>query len=105
MKVRPDDFMLFFYLNEQVDTEDFFRGFLCNMILVKASDAHICFNLMLSIFHDIGISSCLSQSSTPTTSSRSGTHNGNAATYSTTKVTAPSIAYIATLVSRESDNF
>lgn len=79
-KARPDDFPLFLYMNEQVDSEDLFRGFLRNMILVKG---------YLHVFRG---------PSAATNSSRSGTRKGNAATHSITKVTVPSIAYIATLI-------
>ncbi|KAG2039773.1 hypothetical protein BDR03DRAFT_859536, partial [Suillus americanus] len=77
-KARSDDFPLFLYSDEQVDTEDLFRGFLRNMILG-----------LLHVFRG---------PSTATNSSRSGTRKGNAATHSISKVTVPSIAYIATLI-------
>ncbi|KAG1810273.1 uncharacterized protein HD556DRAFT_1435985 [Suillus plorans] len=84
-KARPDDFPLFLYSDEQVDTEDLFHGFLRNMILVKAGDAHG----YLHVFRG---------PSTATNSVRSGTRKGNAATHSINKVSVPSIAYIATLI-------
>lgn len=102
-KARPDDFPLFLYMNEQVDSEDLFRGFLRNMILVKVSDTRIFFNSKLSVSYDIqGYLHVFRGPSAATNSSRSGTRKGNAATHSITKVTVPSIAYIATLVRRDS---
>ncbi|KAG1739504.1 hypothetical protein EDD22DRAFT_959371 [Suillus occidentalis] len=79
-KVRPNDFPLFLYMNEQVDSEDLFHGFLHNMILVKG---------YLHVFR--GPSAAMN-------SLQSGTRKGNAATHSITKVTVPVIAYIAMLI-------